>query len=43
MFLKRGKLGARQNFEGYDTGDEGLEEGAAEQSAVAELVSREAG
>lgn len=35
MFLKRGKLGSGEDFEGYNAGDEGLEECAAEKGTIA--------
>lgn len=33
--LKGGELGAREGFEGYDAGDEGLEDFGAEEGAIA--------
>jgi hypothetical protein len=35
VFLQRGKLGAGEGAVGYDAADEGLEDGGAEEGAVA--------
>lgn len=37
MFLERGELRARKHFEGNNAGDEGLEDRAAQQSAIARM------